>query len=191
MLAQRVGRLKQTLSLSCHGLSKSLRVRALAEINTPHAAVDSLSRYHYFERHTMNTGLSRLLLGTAAVWTFSAHAAPGEYWELTTKMDMPGMPMAMPATTMKLCVAKGAERDPRYSADKDCTLSDVKINSNGSSWKVRCVKDGEVMTGIGEMKGDANQWAGTIRMSGVTGGQKFDMTSHLQSKRLGGNCDAK
>ena len=26
------------------------------------------------------------------------YAAPGEYWEVTTKMEMPGMPFAMPAT---------------------------------------------------------------------------------------------
>lgn len=139
----------------------------------------------------MKVVLHTLLLGAASVLALPGHAAPGEYWELTTKMEMVGMPMAMPPVTMKLCVPKGAERDPRHTADKDCTMSDVKIHSNGSSWKVRCVKDGEVMTGIGEMKGDANQWAGTIRMSGVTGGQKFDMTNHLQSKRLGGTCDAK
>jgi hypothetical protein len=139
----------------------------------------------------MKVVLHTLLLGAASALALPGHAAPGEYWELTTKMEMVGMPMAMPPVTMKLCVPKGAERDPRHSADKNCTMSDVKINSNGSSWKVRCVKDGEVMTGIGEMKGDANQWAGTIRMSGVTGGQKFDMTNHLQSKRLGGTCDAK
>jgi hypothetical protein len=136
-------------------------------------------------------GGKTLLFAAMTSLALPVMAEPGEYWQLTTKMEMVGMPMAMPPVTMKLCVPKGAERDPRHSADKDCTVSDVKIHSNGSSWKVRCVKDGEVMTGIGEMKGDANQWAGTIRMSGVTGGQKFDMTNHLQSKRLGGNCDAK
>ena len=35
------------------------------------------------------------------------------------------------------------------------------------------------------------QVAPSARMSGVTGGQKFDMTNHLQSKRLGGSCEAK
>ena len=46
---------------------------------------------------------------TCAVSAFSslAFGAPGEYWEVITKMEMAGMPFAMPGQTMKVCIAKG------------------------------------------------------------------------------------
>ncbi len=55
----------------------------------------------------------RLFLKSAAIWVIAvlspwAVAAPGEYWEVTVKMEMPGMPFAMPATSTKICIAKGA-----------------------------------------------------------------------------------
>src|SRR4030065_2509687 len=59
-------------------------------------------------------------LSTAAV------GAPGEWWEVTAKMEMPGMPFAMPATTTKVCIAKGAVSDPHQSMqDKECKMTDI------------------------------------------------------------------
>ena len=137
----------------------------------------------------------RLLLQTALLWASASvatlgHAAPGEYWQITTKMEMAGMPFAMPSTTLKVCVPKGGERDPRYTADKDCVVTDVKMLGNKSSWKIRCVKNGEVMNGSGEMTGNADKSAGTIRLNGVMEGQKIDMTQTYASERLGGSCDS-
>ena len=80
-------------------------------------------------------------------------AAPGEYWEISTKMEMPGMPMAMPATTMTVCVPIGAERDPRHSTDKNCVVSDVVHSGTKTSWKMRCDHNGDIMNGSGQMTG--------------------------------------
>ena len=125
------------------------------------------------------------LLSTAAL------AAPGQYWEVTSKMEMAGMPMAMPATTARVCIANGRERDPRYTApSKDCEMSDFKTSGNKSSWKMRCRQNGEVMNGSGEMSGDAEKSEGTLRMNGKSGGQDVNMTLKLNTKRVGGNCDA-
>ena len=33
----------------------------------------------------------------------------GEYWEVTSKMEIPGMPFAMPVSSSKVCVTKGGE----------------------------------------------------------------------------------
>ncbi|MDO8754231.1 MAG: DUF3617 family protein, partial [Anaerolineales bacterium] len=83
-------------------------------------------------------------LSTAAV------GAPGEWWEVAAKMEMPGMPFTMPSTTTKVCIAKGAVNDPNQSMhDKECKMTDVKTSGNKTSWKMRCVRDGEVMNGTG------------------------------------------
>ena len=81
----------------------------------------------------------------------AAYAAPGEYWEVTNKMEMPGMPFAMPATTTKVCIPKGSENNPeKTSGDKSCKMTDIKTVGNKTTWKARCDRDGEVMTGVGE-----------------------------------------
>lgn len=128
----------------------------------------------------------------AGLVSTAALGAPGEYWEITSKMEMAGMPMVMPATTVKVCIAKGGERDPRHSApSKDCELSDVKVSGNKSSWKMRCKQNGEIMTGSGEMTGNSDKSEGTLRMSGKSGGQDMAMTFKHQGKRIGGSCEAK
>ena len=125
----------------------------------------------------------------AALVSSGAWAAPGEFWEISTKMEMAGMPFAMPANTSKVCVAKGNERDPKYASDKECVVTDVKNSGNKTSWKVRCDRKGEVMNGTGEMTGTADNSQGTIRLTGTSEGQKIDMTQSYSSKRLGGACD--
>lgn len=138
----------------------------------------------------MHKSLRIALLWAAATATPWAIAAPGEYWEMTIKMDMPGMPMAMPAQVQKVCVAKGSERDPKHTADKDCVVTDSKVSGNKTSWKVQCNRKGEIMNGSGEMTGTPDNSEGVIRLSGTSGGHKFDMTQTYKSKRIGGACDS-
>lgn len=137
----------------------------------------------------MNSTLKAALIFAGMCAPVLSFAAPGEYWELTSKMDMPGMPMAMPATTMKVCVPIGGERDPKYAADKNCVVSDVVNSGNKTSWKMRCNHDGEIMIGSGEMSGTRDSSEGTMRLSGTSGGKKFDMTNTYKNRRVGGACD--
>ena len=37
---------------------------------------------------------------------FKAGSGPDELWDVTTKMEMPGMPMALPAQTSQVCLKK-------------------------------------------------------------------------------------
>lgn len=132
------------------------------------------------------------ILSLLAVFTSAAVvAAPGEYWEVTTRMEMPGMPFAMPPTTQKVCIPKGGENDPqKTSGDKDCKMSDVKTVGNKTTWKMRCDRDGEVMTGSGEQTTSAGGYKGKMKFSGKSGGQDMNMSSEFSGKRLGGSCDS-
>ena len=66
----------------------------------------------------------RLTIRRAAVplVAFAMIALPGsalaqgkdDMWEITSKMEMPGMPMAMPAQTIRQCVAKNAKDDDKF-----------------------------------------------------------------------------
>ena len=121
----------------------------------------------------------------------AASAAPGEYWEITNKMEMPGMPFAMPATTTKVCISKGSESNPeKTSGDKSCKMTDVKTVGNKTTWKARCDHDGEVMTGVGEQTTTANGYDGKMQFSGKSHGQDMNMTMAFSGKHVGGNCDS-
>lgn len=122
-----------------------------------------------------------LVLGCVSTLTL---AAPGEYWEITNKMEMQGM--SMPGMSSKMCIGKGGEKDPRNSSDKDCEVSDMKSSGNKSSWKMRCNKDGEVMTATGEMSATPDRTEGTIHFNSAKTG---NMTINFVNKRVGGACD--
>jgi hypothetical protein len=136
---------------------------------------------------TSTIGLA-LLLGSFAS---AAAAAPGEWWEITSKTEMPGMPFKMPETTVRVCVEKGAATDPRQTMhDKDCKMTDVRTSGNKTTWKMRCVRNGEVLNGDGEFTGNADGYKGVTRLKGTSGGQPIDMTSTYRGKRVGPKCDS-
>ncbi|MDZ4200985.1 MAG: DUF3617 family protein [Gallionella sp.] len=129
------------------------------------------------------------LLGVQSIGT--AHGAPGEWWEITSKMEMEGMPFAMPSTTARVCIGKGAASDPRQSMpDKECKVSDIKTSGNKTSWKVRCVRDGEVMNGTGDITSTPDSYNGKLMLSGSAGGQAMNMITRYQGKRIGPACDS-
>lgn len=132
-------------------------------------------------RKLVCVGISLVLgfVGTLAL------AAPGEYWEMTNKMEMEGM--SMPGMTNKVCVAKGSEKDPRSTADKDCEMYDMKMSGNKSSWKMRCNKDGENMTGSGEMTSTPDRNEGKMTFNTAKTGT---MSITFVNKRVGGTCDS-
>lgn len=128
----------------------------------------------------------------AGLFAVSAHAAPGEYWEVSTKVEMAGMPMAIPGMTVKVCVPTGSEKNPQAMQPKDnkCKMSDVKTSGNKVSWKVTCVEHGGTMTGTGESTHDRDSFHGTMHMKGNTSDQTIDMTQNYNGKKIGGACDS-
>ena len=138
----------------------------------------------------MKKNLTTILTLMTSLLSTAVYAAPGEYWEVTTKMEMPGMPFAMPATTQKTCIPKGGENDPgKTSGDKDCQMTDVKTVGNKTSWKARCDHNGEVMTGVGEQSTTANGYEGKMQLSGKSSGQDMTMNMTFSGKHIGGSCD--
>jgi hypothetical protein len=134
----------------------------------------------------MNRYLIAILGILTGLTSVAAHAKPGEYWEVTSKMEMAGMPFAMPPTTHKVCIARDAEKNPENtSGDKTCKMTDVKTVGNKTTWKARCEHNGEVTTGVGEQINTANSYRGTMKMSS----KGMSMTMRLSGKRLGGKCD--
>lgn len=127
----------------------------------------------------------------AGLYAAAACAEPGELWAVTSKTEMPNMPMAIPSVTMQICLPKNGARDPRKSMpNKDCKMTDFKRSGNKTTWKMHCNQEGTVMDGHGEFTYSGSGYKGVTYMKGNSHGQNIDMTTHYTGKKLGKSCDA-
>ena len=112
-----------------------------------------------------------------------------DLWEVTSKMEMPGMPMAMPAQTHRLCVAKGGKDDEYIPKREGCRVQDSKRVGNKVTYKMVCTGK-DTMTVAGETTFAGNSYDGRMVMSGKMDGQQMEMTQTYSGKRVG-DCTAK
>lgn len=130
-------------------------------------------------RHPSLAALALLLAAPAAA------AEKGTWWELTTEMEMAGMPFAMPATTVKVCQPDGDwKRPPEGRQEKDCVMKDVKVSGNTMRWRMVCTGE-ERLEGEGEMTRTADAFSGRTRLKSSDG----EMNMKMKGKRVGGACD--
>src|SRR5262249_9371646 len=81
-------------------------------------------------------------------------------WEITTEMDMPGLPMKMPARTITQCITQQDVAAPKKplpqgpppgrGGNSDCKVSDYKTIGDKVTWTMKC-EGREPMTGTGEI----------------------------------------
>jgi hypothetical protein len=132
--------------------------------------------------------MKKLLSGMAIFGLMSSApamaAGSDESWEMTNKMDMPGM--EMPGMTQTVCLPKGAAYQPvKEPQQKNCEITDLKVSGNKTSWKMHC-SGKDAMEGSGEVTRSADNMHGTMKMSM----QNMQMTQIISGKRVG-TCQAK
>jgi hypothetical protein len=113
---------------------------------------------------------------------FAADSIREGYWEVTSQTEMPGMPMKIPATTIKHCYTKEDVKDQKkvIAKDKNCTLTDYKVAGNKVIWAMKCTgQSAGTFNGETIFSGDA--YTSTMKMK--TQGQ--NMTVKVKGKRIG------
>ena len=136
----------------------------------------------------MKKHLLTSLAVTATLLTSPLFAAPGEQWEVVSKTEVPGM--AMPDSTLTVCLQKGAAKDPKQFIKQDgCEITNLKTSGNKTSWKMECDNDEGKMSGTGEITSQTDSYQGIAKMSGTSQGQAISMTASYRGKRLGTTCD--
>ena len=118
------------------------------------------------------------------VVSLAAEAMRDGLWQMTTEMEMPGMPMKMPPTVMKHCYTKSDVADQKkiISSDKNCAVTDLKTSGNKVSWKMKCTGE-NAATMTGETVFGSDSYTSVMKMKS----QGQDMTMKIKGKRLG-NC---
>ncbi len=130
----------------------------------------------------------------AMVLSGIAHAAAPNMkegmWELTMKMEMPGMPVGMPPQVMQKCFTGKDLEDPRRTVpsggpgDSGCQVTDYKMQGNTATWNMACKGEG-AMTGSGSITYSGTSYTGTNRMTMTEGGNSQAMTMHYSGRHLG------
>ena len=131
---------------------------------------------------------SKALAVLAAAVLLPSHALAqdkGESWEITTKMEMPGMPMAMPARTNRVCVAKDPKDDAFVPKQEDCRVVDSRRSANKFTFTMECAGT-EPSTTQGEITFGSGQYDGRMQMTLKRSNDTMNMS--FSGKRLGGEC---
>jgi hypothetical protein len=107
-------------------------------------------------------------------------------WEVSVKMEMPGMPAGAGAQTHRKCYTPADVQDASRTMPKDdnCQVSDLKAQGDTVSWSVRC-KPPQEMTGTGTMTYKGTSYAGRMNFSMKEGGQTMNMQQTISGKRIG------
>lgn len=113
---------------------------------------------------------------------FAAAAMKDGLWEISTKVDIPGIPVKVPPQTVKHCYTKEEVQDRKkvVSTQKDCTMTEFKESGNKVTWKMKCTgQNAGTMTGETIFKGDSF----VSTMTTESRGQKTKMK--VNAKRVG------
>ncbi len=107
-----------------------------------------------------------------------------ELWDVTTKMEMAGMPMAMPAQSSRVCVEKGND-EAVVPRNEECRMTESSRSGNRFSFKMACKNRNSDYTGTGEITYTANGYDGKMRMAGKMEGEPMEMTMTYAGTRAG------
>ncbi len=108
-------------------------------------------------------------------------------WEFTTKMDMPGMPMQMPAMKHTQCLTSKDNVPQVKEMDKgnkqDCKIKNTDVKGNTVTWEVDCVSEGKQVKSIGKVTYKGDTFEGETKMEM----DSMKMTQQMSGRRIG-NC---
>jgi len=139
-------------------------------------------------RCTLQLAIAAYLAAALALPGIASSQGKDDLWEVTTKVEMPGMPMAMPAQTNRYCIRKGGADEDYVPKRENCRMVDSKRVANKVTYKMVCTGK-DAMTVAGEMTFGNNAYDGRMAMRGKADGESFEMTQVYSGKRVG-DCTA-
>jgi hypothetical protein len=111
--------------------------------------------------------------------SFAAPNMDDGLWEITSTVNVPGMPAK--SFTHATCLTK--EKAVPQTAGAGCTIKDVKTQGNTISWTVVC-REG-MSTSTGKVAYAGTTMEGVVETTVKTGGQTMTMKSTIKGKRIG------
>lgn len=111
---------------------------------------------------------------------------PDELWDVTMKMEMPGM--AMPAQSFQSCLKKDRKGEDAIPKQDNCKTTDVKVVGNKTSFTIECTGK-DPMTGRGEITATPTAYDGKMQIKSTGRGGEMEMTQIFSGKKVGACTD--
>ncbi len=109
-------------------------------------------------------------------------------WEITTKVDMPGMPVAMPPMKHTQCLTRKDYVPQKQEQGEECKMVENKVAGNTVTWKVKCRDKKSTYEGNGKITYSGKSFDGVVKMTVNDPSEgTMQMTQHMSGKRIG-NC---
>jgi hypothetical protein len=105
-----------------------------------------------------------------------------DLWEMSSKMEMPGMPMAMPAQVNRVCLGKNRKDEDLVPRQGDCRMVDGKRVGNKFTYRMECTSP-EPSVVVGELVFGNNAYDGKMRMTMTRTNDTMNMA--LAGRRVG------
>lgn len=129
-----------------------------------------------------------LALGLATTGQALAQAGTGNLYRVTTKMEMVGMPIQLPAQTVEVCGPKNQASEKMVPHDENCTVTDFRVVGNKSSYTMTC-RGENPMTAKGEFEQlGPDAYRGKMHMVASSDGETMEMNATFEGKKLR-DCD--
>jgi hypothetical protein len=109
-------------------------------------------------------------------------------WTITTQAEMKGMPMQMPATTMKQCITKKdmAPKPEKSEKGQECKIKDQKVTGDTVTYTTECKTAESTMTSNSKITYKGDSFDGTTNTTIKTKGQpEMQMSSKMTGKYTG------
>ena len=110
---------------------------------------------------------------------------PGK-WQVTTRMEMPGMQMNMPPMTHIQCITEDDYVPQTSQPGEECKITQTRVSGDTVTWTMHCRGEGGEMKGNGKVTYRGDSFEGKISMSMAPSG--MSMTIHTNGRRIG-DCD--
>jgi len=136
-------------------------------------------------RHSSCAGVALSIVALAVAPPVAAQGKD-DLWEVSSKMEMPGMPMAMPAQVNRVCLSKNRKDEDLIPRQDNCRVVDSKRVGSRLTYRMECTGP-EPATIVGDLTFDNNAYKGQMRMTMTKTNDTMNMA--LAGRRIG-DCTA-
>lgn len=107
-------------------------------------------------------------------------------WEITTKVEMSGMPGGIPAQTMTQCITKKNMVPGPEQTNPNCKMVSSNVSGNTVSWSMTCKEKDGTMESKGQITYKSDKFTGAMTsLMTQKGEQPVKMTAQMTGRRIG------
>ncbi|TAL23880.1 MAG: DUF3617 family protein [Nitrospirae bacterium] len=107
-------------------------------------------------------------------------------WEMAMKMDMQGMPFAMPPMKFNQCITKKDMVPYKKEKGQDCDMVSTKISGDTVSWVVKCKDKHGTTESSGQITYEGEKFNGVINTTMTdAGGSSQKSKMNMSGRRIG------